>query len=116
MARQQSRENLYNGLPSVTSHRGKGPAGYVRPDASIADDIVDRLTEDDSLDASQILLQVDGGIAILTGNVPSRAMKHRAEDLAAAASGVRDVRNRIRVDDGSASGGPPGKAVRQGRD
>lgn len=43
-------------------------------------------------------------------------MKHRAEDLAAAASGVRDVRNRIRVDDGSASGGPPGKAVRQGRD
>jgi hypothetical protein len=156
MARQQSRENLYNGMPSVTGrswgpdrsdpsntfgprelrgygdfttpdtdrqeagaergHRGKGPAGYVRPDASIADDIVDRLTEDDSLDASQILLQVDGGIAILTGNVPSRAMKHRAEDLAAAASGVRDVRNRIRVDDGSASGGPPGKAVRQGRD
>ena len=152
MAKQQSRENLYNGMPSVTSrrwgpdrssdantfgprelrgygdfttpnpergargHRGKGPAGYVRPDASIADDIIDRLTDDDTLDASQILLQVEGGVVTLSGNVPTRAMKHRAEDIAAEARGVADVRNMIRVDDGSAAGGPPGKAVRVGSD
>jgi hypothetical protein len=43
-------------------------------------------------------------------------MKRRAEDLVALASGVRDVHNRIRVDDGSASAGPPGQAVRSGYD
>jgi hypothetical protein len=43
-------------------------------------------------------------------------MKHRAEDIAADASGVKDVRNTIRVDDGAASFGPPGAAVRSGND
>lgn len=99
---------------AARGHRGRGPSGYVRPDPSIADDIVQRLTDDDRLDASQILLQVDDGVAILTGNVPRRAMKHRAEDIAAEARGVREVRNEIRVDDGSASAGRPGAAVRSG--
>jgi hypothetical protein len=98
--------------PAERGHRGRGPQGYVRPDTSIADDIVQRLTDDDSIDASEILLQVEGGVATLTGNVPQRAMKHRAEDIAADANGVRDVRNEIRVDDGSASAGRPGEAVR----
>lgn len=102
--------------PAGRGHRGRGPQGYVRPDASIADDIVQRLTDDDGIDASEILLQVDGGVVTLTGNVPRRAMKHRAEDIAADASGVRDVRNEIRVDDGSAAAGPPGEAVRSGND
>jgi osmotically-inducible protein OsmY len=114
---------LYDGMPSATTpaahpvergHRGRGPQGYVRPDPSIADDIARRLTDDEHIDASEILLQVEDGVATLTGNVPRRAMKHRAEDIAADASGVREVRNRIRVDDGSASAGPPGKAVRSG--
>jgi hypothetical protein len=43
-------------------------------------------------------------------------MKRLAEDLVAAASGVRDVHNVIRVDDGSASAGLPGQAVRSGHD
>ena len=152
MAKQQSREKLYNGMPSLTGrrwgpdrsseantfgprelrgygdfttpaedppargHRGKGPTGYVRSDTSIADEVAERLTDDDTLDASQVLLQVEGGIVTLTGNVPVRAMKHRAEDIAADARGVRDVRNEIRVDDGSAAAGPPGKAVRVGSD
>ncbi|MDQ2702371.1 MAG: BON domain-containing protein [Pseudomonadota bacterium] len=157
MARQKSRESLYNGMPSVTErrwgpdrssgaetygapglrgygdfttpaegrhapdrpargHRGKGPSGYVRSDTGIADEIYDRMTHDDTLDATEILLQVEQGIVTLAGNVPTRAMKHRAEDIAAATSGARDVRNEIRVDDGSASAGPPGKAVRVGRD
>lgn len=100
--------------PAGGGHRGRGPSGYVRPDASIADEIIERLTEDARLDASEILLQVDDGVALLTGNVPVRAMKHRAEDIAADARGVRDVRNEIRVDDGSASAGRPGEAVRVG--
>ncbi len=97
-------------------HRGRGPQGYVRSDERIADDIVDRLTDAPDIDASEIMLMVEGGVATLTGNVPVRAMKHRAEDIAADASGVREVRNRIRVDNGAASFGRPGEAVRSGND
>jgi len=97
-------------------HRGRGPAGYVRPDERIVDDVIDRLTQDEHIDASEILVKVEDGIVTLTGNVPERAMKRLAEDLVADASGVRDVRNVIRVDDGSASAGLPGQAVRSGHD
>jgi hypothetical protein len=97
-------------------HRGRGPRDYVRPDDRIVDDIISRLTDDDQIDASEILVMVEGGVVTLTGNVPERRMKHRAEDLVAEASGVRDVENRIRVDDGSASAGRPGEAIRSGRD
>ncbi|MDB6164237.1 MAG: hypothetical protein JWL98_1669 [Xanthomonadaceae bacterium] len=97
-------------------HRGRGPRGYVRPDESIADDVIARLTDDHAIDASEILLSVEHGLVTLTGNVPRRAMKRRAEDVAAMASGVRDVDNHIRVDDGSASIGLPGQAVRSGHD
>ena len=97
-------------------HRGRGPRDYVRPDARIADDIIGRLTDDERLDASQVLVMVEDGVVTLTGNVPERAMKHRAEDAAAAASGVRDVRNTIRVDNGAASFGRPGESVRSGND
>ena len=96
--------------------RGRGPQGYVRPDERIRDDIIDRLTDDDDIDASQILLMIEDGVVTLTGNVPERGMKHRAEDIAAEASGVRDVRNEIRVDNGAASFGRPGEAVRSGND
>ena len=97
-------------------HRGRGPRGYVRPDARIADDIIGRLTDDERIDASEILVMVEGGVVTLTGNVPERRMKHHAEDTAADASGVTDVRNTIRVDSGSDSFGRPGEAVRSGND
>ena len=97
-------------------HRGRGPQGYVRSDERIADDIIGRLTDAADIDASEILLSVEGGVATLTGNVPARRMKHRAEDIAADASGVREVRNTIRVDNGAASFGRPGEAVRSGND
>jgi len=97
-------------------HRGRGPAGYVRSDERIVDDVIDRLTDDEHIDASEILVKVDEGIVTLTGNVPERHMKRLAENLVANASGVRDVRNLIRVDDGSASAGLPGQAVRSGHD
>jgi hypothetical protein len=99
-----------------SGHRGHGPRDYVRSDARITDDIIDRLTDDAYIDASEILVMVENGVVTLTGNVPERRMKHRAEDLVADAMGVRDVRNTLRVDDGSASFGPPGQAVRSGRD
>ena len=97
-------------------HRGRGPRDYVRSDERIADDVISRLTDAPDVDASEILLSVEGGVVTLTGNVPARAMKHRAEDIAADATGVRDVRNTIRVDNGAASFGRPGEAVRSGFD
>lgn len=102
--------------PNARGHRGRGPRDYVRADISIADEIVDRMTDDPWIDAREVLIGVEDGLVTLTGNAPTRAMKRRAEDLAATVSGVRDVRNLLRVDDGSASFGPPGAAVRTGSD
>ena len=41
-------------------------------------------------------------------------MKHLAEDIADEVRGVREIENRIRVDNGSSSFGPPGEGVRSG--
>lgn len=78
-------------------HRGRGPQAK-RSDASIADEVYYRLTEDPFIDASEILVNVEDAVITLTGEVPERRMKHRAEDLVHEIHGVRDVRNVIRVD------------------
>jgi len=97
-------------------HRGRGPRNILRSDERIADDLIERLTRDEDIDASEILVAVDAGAVTLTGDVPERRMKHLAENLAAAVQGVRDVHNRLHVDKGAASFGPPGRAVRSGFD
>lgn len=97
-------------------HRGRGPRNIMRSDERIADDLIERLTRDDAIDASEILVGIDAGVVTLTGEVPERRMKHLAEDLAAAVQGVREVHNRIHVDGGSSSFGPAGRAVRSGDD
>ena len=96
------------------SHSGRGPRNYTRPDASIVDELIDRMTEHEALDATEILLIVEDGVVTLTGEVPERRMKHLAEDIADAVRGVREIENRIRVDNGSSSFGPPGEGVRSG--
>jgi hypothetical protein len=78
-------------------HRGRGPKA-VRQDSSIADEVYFRLTEDGYVDGSEILVNVENGVVTLTGEVPERRMKHRAEDLVAEIRGVRELHNRIRVD------------------
>lgn len=78
-------------------YRGIGPSGYTRPDDRIREDISDALTEADDIDASGITVEVANGVATLGGRVAQRWMKHRAEDLADACTGVRDVRNEIQV-------------------
>lgn len=76
---------------------GVGPQNYRRSDESIIDDVCQRLTSHGRIDASQIELEVDDGEVVLRGTVPNRAMKRMAEDAAESVSGVRDVRNEIRV-------------------
>ena len=115
-AKQHERE-FARGLDRTRpSQRGLGPRNYLRSDARIADDVIDRLTEDEQLDAREILVMVENGVVTLTGEVESRRMKHRAEDIAASAAGVLDVRNQLVVDPGVRSFGVPGSAVRSGQD
>jgi len=84
-------------------YRGVGPRNYTRSDDRIREDLNERLTEAYDLDASGLAVEVENGVATLTGNVPQRWMKHRAEDLADGCIGVRDVRNHIMVGSGSSS-------------
>lgn len=90
-------------------YRGRGPRNYRRSDDRIRDDINDRLTEHDWLDASDIDVSVSGGEVTLSGTVESRYAKRLAEDIAESVSGVAHVQNNLRVTRGWEAGfGRPG--------
>lgn len=78
-------------------HTGKGPKGYARSDERITEDVNDALTEDGQLDASDIEVKVADGVVTLSGEVESREAKRRAEDLADAITGVKEVQNQLRL-------------------
>lgn len=78
-------------------HRGKGPKGYQRSDDRIREDVNDRLTDDDTLDAADIEVKVKDCEVTLSGFVQDRADRRLAEDCAEAVSGVKHVQNNIRV-------------------
>lgn len=84
--------------------RGMGPKNYTRSDERIREDVCERLTQDDDLDASEIEIKAEQGVVTLEGTVEERWMKHRAEDIAESCSGVREVENRIRVESGIGKG------------
>lgn len=79
------------------SFRGRGPKGYVRSDERIREDVSDRLSDDDTLDASDITVDISGGEVTLSGSVDSRQAKHTAEDCAEQCAGVTHVQNNLRV-------------------
>jgi hypothetical protein len=95
-------------------YRGVGPRNYTRSDERIREDLNERLTEAYDLDAGGITVEVENGVATLSGSVPQRWMKHRAEDLVDACIGVRDVHNRILVG-GEAAGTASGTTTRTTR-
>lgn len=76
--------------------RGVGPKGYARSDERLAEIVCDRLTEDAGVDASDVTVTVNDGEVTLTGDVGSREMKHRVEDIVDAC-GVKEIHNRLRV-------------------
>lgn len=78
-------------------HRGKGPKNYQRSEERIREDVCDRLSEDDRVDASNIDIQIQNNEVILSGTVTTKEEKRRAEDLVERVSGVRHVENRLRV-------------------
>ena len=78
--------------------RGRGPRGYERPSERIREDVCESLTDSPEVDASDIEVEVDGGIVTLRGSVADRRQKRLAEDLAESARGVRDVRNQLELE------------------
>lgn len=83
--------------PQGGGFAGRGPKGYTRTDDRIREDVCDRLSLDDDVDATEIEVQVKDGEVTLEGSVETRRMKHQAEDLAEAVTGVKDVHNHLRV-------------------
>jgi hypothetical protein len=80
-------------------HTGRGPEGYQRSEEAIRNDVCERLTRHGGLDASRIRVLVEKGEVILEGRVESRTAKRMAEDTAESVMGVRDVQNRLRIED-----------------
>lgn len=85
----------YSGRPGRFT--GRGPRNYVRPDESIQDKACQWLSANPELDASDIEAHVQNGQVALGGTVGRRREKHLAEDIVESVSGVRGVRNEIRV-------------------
>jgi osmotically-inducible protein OsmY len=78
-------------------YRGRGPRNYRRSDERIREDVCDCLTDDPRLDASNVEVTVKDCEVTLAGSVNRREDKRRAEDLVERISGVKDVRNNLRV-------------------
>jgi BON domain-containing protein len=82
---------------TTQGHYGKGPKGYTRSDERIREDVCDRLSDDDEVDARDITVTVKSAEVILEGTVNDRRSKHRAEDIAESVSGVKEVTNHLRA-------------------
>jgi osmotically-inducible protein OsmY len=89
-----------SGKPAMGGQAGRGPKGYRRSDERITEDVNDRLTASDWLDASAVEVDVRDGEVSLRGTVPDRDSKRLAEDLAEGVPGVREVMNQLRVSTG----------------
>lgn len=104
----------YGGFGSTGRFRGVGPKNYTRSDERLTEEINERLTDDADLDASEITVRVAEGKVTLEGLVDQRWMKHRAEDIADACIGVKEVDNRIQVNSVTSSSGQTAGAARAG--
>jgi hypothetical protein len=78
-------------------YAGRGPKGYTRTDERIREDVCDRLSWSDEVDATEIIVRVQNGEVTLEGRVETRHMKRLAEDIAEDVYGVVDVHNTLRV-------------------
>ncbi len=84
-------------MDAMNDHRGRGPRGYVRPEARIREDVCDLLSDDPLVDATDIEVSVSGTEVTLAGTVETRRERRRAEDCAERVSGVTHVQNNLRV-------------------
>jgi hypothetical protein len=80
-------------------HAGRGPKGYRRSDERIRETVNEVLARDPDLDATNIDVRVQEGEVTLEGTVPNRWSKRLAEDLVQDMPGVRELHNRLRVEE-----------------
>lgn len=81
--------------PDEGPYRGVAPKGWVRSNASLHEDLAERMADDPWLDARNIEIEVDAGEVTLRGTVDSREQKRIADHIAHRIPGVRDVHNRL---------------------
>lgn len=77
--------------------RGIGPKGYERSDERLREIICERLTDEPSVDASEVSLEVKDKVVTLSGFVSDRRTKYEIEDLVEHCGGVKDIDNQLRV-------------------
>ena len=87
--------------------RGRGPKNYRRSDDRLREEVCDRLSDNEWLDASDVEVNVIAAEVILTGSVDSRYAKRLAENIAESVSGVSNVQNNLRVQNYQQAGTEP---------
>jgi osmotically-inducible protein OsmY len=78
-------------------HTGHGPVRRVDADTRITEELNHRLTVDRELDATRVQVATHDGVVTLEGAVPTWSSAQRAEGLASAISGVKQVINNLLV-------------------
>lgn len=86
-------------------YSGRGPQGYQRSNERIKEDVCEILTRHGEVDASNVQVRVENGEITLEGTVNSRREKRLAEDVVEDLPGVREVHNRLRVENKEGGGG-----------
>lgn len=82
---------------ALGEHSGKGPKGYQRSDERIYEEVCEVLYDHGEIDASGITVRVENGEITMEGSVDSRQTKRMTEEAVEHLSGVRDVHNRLRI-------------------
>jgi hypothetical protein len=82
---------------TVRSFTGRGPKGYRRSDERIREEVCESLMRHPGIDASGFEVTVKDGIVTLQGFVPDRWMKRASEWVIDEVSGVRDIRNELKI-------------------
>ena len=89
---------------------GRGPRGYRRSDDRIQEEVCEVLFHHGEIDASEVEVRVENGEVTLTGTVQDRRQKRMIEDAIEELSGVKEVNNQLRVQQGVGQQGTWGQS------
>jgi hypothetical protein len=98
VAQEHAESAIESGAPSAAGN------ALVSVDAALREVVTERLVEQLDIDPDDLQIEVDDGVVVLIGDVDDPALPERAEQIAAAVSGVQSVTNRIRVRRGEDEG------------
>jgi hypothetical protein len=91
----------YAGLESDaaadTGQPAGGDASLARPDASIEEEVRERLSDELDLDVPDLAATVTDGVVVLEGVVETSEARDAVERVTADVAGVRSVENRLRL-------------------